>query len=162
MQAGQTMGMIDNRPGFVWRWMRRMNRVMARNYQRGIGPGKLVLLLTTTGRKSGLPRLTPLQYEEMGGVYYVGSARGPNADWFRNIQANPHVQVETKEKHFHALAEAVTEPVRVADFLAERLKRHPWMIGLLMRLEGMPLRYNRQDLENFAAGKALVIITPVE
>jgi deazaflavin-dependent oxidoreductase (nitroreductase family) len=156
------MGMIDHRPAAIWRWMRKMAPFMTRNYRKGRGPVGLVLLLTTTGRKSGLPRLTPLQYEEMDGVYYLGSARGPQADWFRNIQANPHVQVETKERCFTALAEAVTDPTRIADFLAERLKRHPWMIGLLMRLEGLPLRYTRQDLERFAAGKAMVIVRPEE
>ena len=38
-------------------------------YSLGLGPiyGRLVLLLTTTGRKSGLPRVTPLQYEEVNG-----------------------------------------------------------------------------------------------
>jgi deazaflavin-dependent oxidoreductase (nitroreductase family) len=42
----------------------------------------LVLLLTTTGRKSGRPRQTRLQYEKEGGVIYVASARGQQADWF--------------------------------------------------------------------------------
>jgi hypothetical protein len=33
-------------------------------------------------------------------------------------------------------------------------------IGLLMRLEGLPIRYTRQDLEYFAAQKAMVVIRP--
>lgn len=149
----------------IWRLMRRMNQRMAGNYQRGFGPGRLVLLLTTTGRKSGQPRLTPLQYEHIDGAYYLGSARGAQADWFRNIQANPAVQVEIKRGkndflRFSATAEAVTDPPRVADFLGARLARHPVMIGLLMRLEGLPLRYTHADLERFAAGKALVIVRP--
>jgi len=41
------------------------NRLMKALYAVGLGPvvGRLVLLLTTTGRKTGLPRVTPLQYE---------------------------------------------------------------------------------------------------
>lgn len=141
--------------------MRRMNLRMARNYQRGIGPGRVVLLLTTTGRKSGLPRVTPLQYEEMEGLYYLGSARGAQADWYRNILANPQVEVQVGEMKFRGEAEAVTDPRRIADYLDVRLKRHPLMIGLFLRLEGLPLKFTRQDLEKLAAKKAVVIVCPI-
>jgi deazaflavin-dependent oxidoreductase (nitroreductase family) len=147
-------------PGLIWRIMQRLNRRVARNYQSGLGPASVVMLLTTTGRKSGLPRITPLQYEEYGGIYYLGSARGAAADWFRNIQANSRVQVQIRQHQFAGSAEAVTEARRVADFLELRMKRHPWMIGLLMRLEGLPFRYTRQDLEHFAAKKTMVLIIP--
>ena len=147
-------------PNPLWRAMRRLNGRIVRNYRRGIGPARVVLLLTTTGRRSGLPRLTPLQYEMLDGDYYIGSARGDQADWFRNLQAACHVEVEVKGQRFSAQAEAVTDAGRIADFLALRLERHPWMIGLLMRLEGLPWRYTRADLERFAAGKALAILHP--
>ncbi len=151
---------MKNKPGLKWRLMQRLNKKIARNYQRGIGPSRVVMLLTTTGRKSGLSRVTPLQFEEYDGVFYVGSARGAAADWFRNIQANPQVQVQIRERRFAGTAEAIMDPGRIADFLGLRLKRHPWMIGLVMRLEGLPLRHTRQDLERFAAQKAMVIIKP--
>ena len=141
--------------------MRWMNHRMARNYRRGMGPAKVVLLLTTIGRKSGAPRVTPLQYEEIDGLYYLGSARGTHADWYRNILINPQVEFQIREKKFTGSAEAVTDVGRIADFLALRLKRHPLMMGLLMRLEGLPLRFSRADLEQFAAQKALVVIRPV-
>lgn len=141
-------------------WMRRFNPGMVNRYQKGIAPTRMVLLLTTTGRKSGLPRTTPLQYEEIDGAYTVGSARGAQADWFRNLQADPHVQVQIGERCFSALAEAVTDPVHIADFFEERLKKHPRMIGLLMRMEGLPLRHTRQELEEFAADKAIAILRP--
>jgi deazaflavin-dependent oxidoreductase (nitroreductase family) len=64
-------------------------------YAVGLGGliGKLVLLLTTTGRKSGKARVTPLQYEEMDNAIYGASARGKEADWFRNIVHDPNVFV---------------------------------------------------------------------
>ena len=149
-------------PGGIYRWMRRMNRVMARNYRRGFGPRRLVLLLTTTGRKSGLPRVTPLQFEQIDGSFYLGSARGAQADWFRNLQADPCVEVQVGDERIPGLAEAVTEAGQIADFLTLRLKKHPWMLGVMMRLEGLPLFYSRADMERFAAGKALAIIHPVK
>ena len=150
-----------SKPGLLYRLTRSLNPRMAANYRRGFGPRRAVLLLTTTGRRSGLPRVTPLQYEEVDGAYYVGSARGASADWLRNIQADPRVQVEVGKHRFAAQAEVVCSPERVADFLALRIKRHPWMMGGLMRLEGLPLFYSRSDLERFASRKTLVILQPV-
>ena len=144
--------------GWLYRLMRPMNRRMAQNYRKGIGPARKVLLLTTTGRKSGLPRQTPLQYEEIDGAFYLGSARGAEADWFRNIQADPQVQVQVGKRCFQGSAEATTDPARIADFFQVRLKRSPVMIGFLMRLEGLPWRYTRADLERFAAHKAMVMV----
>jgi deazaflavin-dependent oxidoreductase (nitroreductase family) len=147
-----------NPPAFLYRIKRALNPRIVRNFQKGIGPARTVLLLTTTGRKSELPRVTPLQYEEINGAYMAASARGAQADWFQNIQANPRVQVRVKGDVFQGTAELVCDPLRIADFFETRLKRHPLMVGLLMRLEGLPLRFNRLDLERFAAGKAIAIL----
>ena len=147
-------------PTFIWRMMRRMSNWVIRLVAAGRGPA-VVLVLTTTGRKSGLPRQTPLQYEQEGVDYYIASARGPQADWFRNLQHNPNVQVLVGGRQLTAQAEAVTDPSRIADFLGLRLQRHPRMVGLIMRLEGFPRRYIRADLEQFAAGKALAILHPL-
>ena len=147
-------------PTFIWRLMRRMSNRVIHLVTAGRGPAKVVLVLTTTGRKSGLARQTPLQYEQVGEDIYIASARGPQADWFRNLQANPRVEVLVQGKQFAAQAEAVTDPTRIADFLALRLERHPRMVGLIMRMEGFPLSYTRAELEKFAAGKALAVLHP--
>lgn len=147
-------------PPIIWRLMRRLNPRAVANFRRGIGPGGMVLLLTTTGRKSGLPRLTPLQYELVEGVYYVASARGSQADWFRNVQAHPQVEVEVSGQRFGGWAETITDPAQIANFLQLRLERHPFAMGILMRLEGLPLKYSRLDLEKFASHKSLAAIRP--
>jgi len=132
-------------------------------YRRGLGPliGKLILLLTTTGRKSGLKRLTPLQYEKIGGDYCVGAGYGPKSDWYRNALADPHVHVRVKKLSFDAVAEPVTDPARIADFLAYRLKRHPLMIGLMLRKDGLPMRPTREQLEAYAGRVPMLVIHPV-
>lgn len=129
-------------------------------YSLGLGPivGRLILLLTTTGRKSGLPRVTPLQYEEIDCVFYVASARGQEADWFRNILANPNVEVRVKAKRFHGVAEPITDVPRIADFLELWLRRHPRMISAMFRLAGLSARPDRAQLEQYAAKIALVAI----
>ena len=69
--------------------------------RRGLGPTRDVLLLTSTGRKSGQPRSNPLMYLEHGGSFWVmgsnfGQAHHPA--WTANLLAHPeaHVQVGTR------------------------------------------------------------------
>ncbi|MDP2993808.1 MAG: nitroreductase/quinone reductase family protein [Anaerolineales bacterium] len=134
-------------------------------YAVGLGPivGKIILLLTTTGRKSGQKRITPLQYEEIDGNFFLGSARGTKSDWYRNIEADGRIEVRVKNRRFRGVAETVTDPARIADFLETRLQHHPFMIGLLMqKAHGLPKRPSRQQLEELAASEAMVIIQPVE
>ena len=133
-------------------------------YALGLGPliGRLVLLLTTRGRRTGLLRVTPLQYEQIEGKYYVGSAFGTRTDWYRNILADPGVRVRVGRKEFKAFAEPSTDPVQIADFLEYRLAHRPRMIGMMLRAEGLPSSPSRQDLESLAEDKALVIIHPGE
>ena len=149
-------------PSIIWRVMRKLNLRMATQViGRGRGPRGVVLLLTTIGRKSGQPRMTPLQYEEDQGVIYVAAARGPHADWFRNVQSNPHVKVQIADRVWEGLAEPSVDPVRIADFLELRIKRHPIMMRAMLATEGM-WRCGRAELERFAVKKALVAIRPLE
>ena len=59
--------------------------------------GKLpVLLLTTTGRKSGQPRTQPLAYAKAGDGYAVIASKGGAAQhplWYLNLRANPLAEV---------------------------------------------------------------------
>ncbi len=87
------MSKVERVPRFIWRLFRFLPPRIA--YSLGLGSlvGRFVLLLETTGRKSGLPRVTPLQYDEVDGIIYVASARGVKADWYRNLVANANVEV---------------------------------------------------------------------
>jgi deazaflavin-dependent oxidoreductase (nitroreductase family) len=131
-------------------------------YALGLGPliGRLILLLTTTGRRSGLPRVTPLQYEKIDGSICVASIRGVRADWIQNILANPRVKVQLKSCQFEGTAQLITDPIRIAEFLELRLERHPRMIGRILKLEGLGAKPSRTELEAYASRLAMVIIRP--
>lgn len=131
-------------------------------YALGLGPllGKFILLLTTTGRKSGKRRVTPLQYEEIDGKIYLGAALGQKADWLRNLQANPQVFIQLKNRRFAGRAEMISDPQRIADFLEVRLRHHPKMIGAMLRTEGLSIPPVRAELERYAASLAVVVIHP--
>jgi hypothetical protein len=121
----------------------------------GADVGRVILLLTTGENRF---QRSPLQYEEIDGKYYLGW-RGTKADWVRNIQCNPQVDVRVKSLHFHGQAEVVTEPARIADFIEVRLQRHPLMIGTIMqKAHGLPKQPSREQLEKLAEHEALVII----
>jgi len=69
--------------------------------------GADLLLLTTTGRKSGREHTTPVMYSREGDVLHVyASAAGApkHPDWYENLVANPHVVVEVGEERFEATA----------------------------------------------------------
>ena len=87
-------------------------------YRLGLGPliGRVVLLLTTTGRKTGLERITPLQYELIDGVYHLGAVFGTKTDWVRNILANPQVKVRVRNREFSGHAVVSTDLDEITDW----------------------------------------------
>lgn len=150
---------------FDWAKMKNVQKIHRLLYAIGLGPliGRIILLLTTTGRKSGMKRVTPLQYEKIGEDYYVGAARGTKADWVRNIQSCPQVEVRVGAKQFQGVAEVVTDPSRFADFVEVRLQRHPFMIGLIMgKAHGLPRHPRREQLEELGRAEAFVILHPIK
>jgi deazaflavin-dependent oxidoreductase (nitroreductase family) len=74
--------------------------------------GTTTLILTTTGRRSGGPRSTPLIYQPYGGDYLVVASKG-GADeppaWYRNLEAAPEVEVQIKGDRFRARARTATD-----------------------------------------------------
>jgi deazaflavin-dependent oxidoreductase (nitroreductase family) len=148
---------------FDWTKIKNIQKIHRLLYALGLGPliGRIILLLTTTGRRSGMKRVTPLQYELIGSDYYVGAARGLKADWVRNIQTDSHVEVRVGARHFSANAEVVHDASRFADFLEVRLERHPRMIGLIMeKAHGLSRHPTREQLEELAKTEAFVILHP--
>jgi deazaflavin-dependent oxidoreductase (nitroreductase family) len=70
-----------------------------------------LLLLTTTGAKSGFARTTPMMFDRDGDRVLVlaSNAGAPKApDWYHNLVADPRVTVEIGEEIYHADA-VVTE-----------------------------------------------------
>jgi deazaflavin-dependent oxidoreductase (nitroreductase family) len=70
--------------------------------------GLPLLLLTTTGARSGLPRTNPIAYFSDNGRLVVTAAKTGDAtrhpDWFHNLRANPDIIVELGSETFSARA----------------------------------------------------------
>lgn len=85
-----------------------------------------VLLLTSTGAKSGMPRTSPLMYldddDGLDRVYVSASAAGADADpaWFNNLVQRPEgVTVEIGRETLTADAEVLPEPARTQVFAVQ-------------------------------------------
>jgi len=81
-----------------------------------------LLLLTSTGAKTGAERITPLVYYGEDDRYMVfasagGSPRHPG--WYRNVTANPEVAVEVGTERFRARATELTGGERDRIFAAQ-------------------------------------------
>lgn len=73
------------------------------------------LLLTTTGRKSGLPRTQPLTYVRVGDDLVLVASNWGNDHppaWYLNVLAHPSVRVQLKGDIFEALATPATPEER--------------------------------------------------
>ena len=143
-------------PVVFWRMIKVFNKIILSQNKLRSKAASRVLVLKTIGRNSGLTRSTPLQFEEVEGVYYVASARGTQADWFRNLIACPDVEVVVGGKRFSTIAKPMTDTTQIADFLELRLQRHPHFMGAMLRIEGLPRKYSRSDIEKFSERLAIV------
>lgn len=93
--------------------MREFNRNIVEEFRANAGvvggpfEGSTLLLLHTTGAKSGQPRLAPLGYVSVDGrIIIVGSKAGAdtNPDWVHNLRANPNAHVEIGTEEFDVVA----------------------------------------------------------
>lgn len=77
----------------------------------GTFEGRDLLLLTTTGAKSGLPRTNPVAYVRDGDklVVIASKAGAPTSpDWYHNLRANPEVTIEIGTETHKAIATPIT------------------------------------------------------
>ncbi|HEV7420951.1 MAG TPA: nitroreductase family deazaflavin-dependent oxidoreductase [Mycobacterium sp.] len=100
---------------FAVKWMSRINTFMyKRNKGEGLGgnfQGIPVALLTTTGRKSGEPRHSPLYFHRDGDKVIVAASKGgsdKNPMWYLNLKADPKVKVQIKDEVMHLTAREAT------------------------------------------------------
>lgn len=65
-------------------------------WRMGLGPlaGRLFMIMTTTGRRSGQPRRAAIEYHVFGGRKYV-FAGWPASDWYQNMLRDPRMTIQT-------------------------------------------------------------------
>jgi deazaflavin-dependent oxidoreductase (nitroreductase family) len=115
--------------------MREFNHNLIAEYRASGGKlsGRLanshILLLTTTGARSGQLRTIPLGYgEDRSQLIVVAANAGAptHPDWYRNLLANPQVTVELRGERFSAIARTAAGAER-DDLLTRQADIVPWL-----------------------------------
>ena len=99
------------RRGFTY-----LNRFMLLVWRLGLGSygnptqwGGAIMVITHTGRKTGRRRRTPVNYAIVDGELYCTAAFGQYAHWYRNMLANPDVEVWLPDGWWAGVAEDVSD-----------------------------------------------------
>jgi deazaflavin-dependent oxidoreductase (nitroreductase family) len=133
----------------------------------GLGPwvnawpevGGRILVLTHYGRKTGLLRRTPVNYAVVDGEVYCLAGFGSISDWYRNVLAQPRLEVWMPDGWWSGMAEAVTDTDRRLPLLRQVLIGS----GFAARLVGInPHTMSDEELQAVTAGYELVRIRRTE
>ena len=84
--------------------------------------GRALLLLTTTGARSGKPFTVPLAFTRTGEDYVIIASKAgmpTNPDWYHNLVAHPTVKVEVGPETFEARARVTDGEERERLFAAQ-------------------------------------------
>ena len=117
------------------------NRYMLLLWRLGLGRwlngwpsiGGRIMVLTTIGRNSGIPRRTPLNYTIVGSEVYCAAGFGSISDWYRNIRANPAIEIWLPDGWWAGVAQEVTDDAARLPLLREVLIAS----GIVARLAGV-------------------------
>lgn len=108
----------------------------------GLAP-RSYAILETTGRRSGLPRRTPVGHVVEDGTVWIVAEHGARAAYVRNIRSNPRVRVKLRDGWRSGTARVLDE-----DDPRARLRRMGLRINaLVVRLMGTDLLTVRIDLD---------------
>ena|SRR5437762_14380359 len=78
----------------------------------------MFLYLTTTGRRTGLPREIEIWFTERDGRFYIIAEHGDRANWVRNIRAHSHVDVHVDVR----MGPDIAHPVRTVAVFGDDVK----------------------------------------
>jgi deazaflavin-dependent oxidoreductase (nitroreductase family) len=139
--------------------MRLLVRTPVLLYRLGLGGliGKRTLLLTTTGRRTGRPRVVPLDYQQEGDTLYLIAEEGSRSPWHRNLVANPEVEVQMGSRKMTGVATPLADPQEKAHVLRLFQGRSE---HLAERYYGIPRGTSDEELLQLAPQRAVVAVRP--
>ena len=95
------------------------------------------LYLTTTGRRSGLPREIEIWFTQRHGHYYLISEHWGRAQWVRNLSADPRVRWRVGEVTFSGRARTLDTAVHaglIQEIQGLSRRKYGWGEGLVVEL----------------------------
>jgi deazaflavin-dependent oxidoreductase (nitroreductase family) len=151
-------------PDMLRRFFRYLNRYfMVPLFRLGFGPlfgnpiTGYIMVIKTIGRKSGQVRFSPVNYAIRNGSVYCLAGWGKVSDWYRNLQANPAVELILPGQAVSGQAETVEDPAEKRIIARQVLKNG----GAAGYFEGFdPNTIGEAELGEKTAAMVLVRIRP--
>lgn len=129
---------------------------------------RCVMLLTTRGRRTGMPRTNGVSFMPWDGHYVVFSGWGIDSNWYRNLRADPSVRIKVGRREMQATARLVEDPEARRRLMLRMAERSsgcgpPRLIRPLIKLTGVIDYQGEIDMAVRAGGTLPVIeITPTQ
>ena len=142
-----------------------MNKVVVFLYELGLLPllgiGHYILLLYTMGRKSGIPRVNPLEYRRREDTVLLFSARGKSSDWYRNLKANPEkTEIRIGFKRIKPAVQFIDDPANVEEIMRWYIQKFPGSSKMLFGWDQKKDNLETADLSSLAEALKIVQLTP--
>ncbi len=121
-------------------WLRIVFKAPLYLWRMGLGflIGRYIMVITTTGRKSGEPRHTMAEWHPLSsGRKFVPVNYGERAQWYRNVAADPHVTIQTSEGTEHVIARRVTDDAELIEVYHAIKRLNPMMVGWYLDANGV-------------------------
>jgi deazaflavin-dependent oxidoreductase (nitroreductase family) len=118
-------------------------------------PTPSVVILETTGRRSGQPRRVPVGRALEGDTLWIVAEHGRRAGYVRNIEANPRVRVRVGRRWRTGTASVLPD-----DDWRERQRRMPKLNAAVVRAAGTEPVTVRVDLDRGARRPASASESP--
>jgi len=144
---------------------KRMNKVVIFLYELGLLPllgiGHYILLLYTVGRKSGKPRVNPLEYRRRDDTVLLFSARGKSSDWYRNLKANPEkTEIQIGFKKIKPAVEFIDDQDKIKEIMHWYIQKFPGSSKMLFGWDPKKDNLETADLSSLAEALKIVRLTP--
>lgn len=149
-------------PRGLMRWLLHLPVTL---YRMGLGPALdsvHLMVLTTWGRKSKLPRHSALEYRAHGSKVYIVSAWGNRSQWYRNLKAQAVVRVCRGWRSYSACAVEVTDPSEALRALHLFRNTSPMIYDNLLAYLSQRDKVNSRVLNEIARDFTIVRLDPDE
>ena len=133
-------------------------------FRLGLGPlmgspfGGYIMIVKTIGHKTGKPRYTPVNYAIMDGNVYCLAGWRQTAHWFRNLRANPKLELIMPGGAVQGIASVVTDPDEWLRATRQVL-RNAGLAGFF--LGANPFTPSDEVLRDKAGGTPVICIHPM-
>jgi deazaflavin-dependent oxidoreductase (nitroreductase family) len=135
----------------IWMWRLGLRRWI--NFWPSVG-GR-IMVITHTGRKSGLRRQTPVNYYQEDGTLYLTAGFGPVTDWYRNLLVNPQVEIWLPDGWWAGTAQDISQDDQRLPLLRKVIAASG-VVGRMMGLD--PVKMSDQDFDQATASYRLVSV----